>query len=78
MLAEYESRSKTVENALQLLDHRFQAIKLRLGNILLPIFGGLIDAISELVNWVSELPGPFYALFAVAAGAVGTALALAG
>ncbi|MDR1977936.1 MAG: phage tail tape measure protein [Synergistaceae bacterium] len=78
MLAEYESRSKTVQNALQLLDNRFQAIRLRLGNILLPVFGSLVNAISGFVKWVSELPEPLYILFSVLTGVAGAALVAAG
>ncbi|MDR1514925.1 MAG: phage tail tape measure protein [Synergistaceae bacterium] len=78
MLKEYEVRSNTVQNALQLLSNRLEAVKLRLGNLSLPIFGTLINAISWLVGMISKLPTPIYAVIALVAGLAGAFLVGAG
>jgi hypothetical protein len=78
MLKEYEVRSNTVQNALQLLANRMEAVKLRLGSLSLPVFGALVNAISWLVDSLSRLPAPIYAAVALAAGLAGAFLAGAG
>jgi TP901 family phage tail tape measure protein len=78
MLEEYETRSNTVQNSLQILRNRLEAVKLKLGNLSLPVFGTLVNAISAVVGWISRLPAPLYAAAALVAGLAGAFMVGAG
>ncbi|MDR3280363.1 MAG: phage tail tape measure protein, partial [Synergistaceae bacterium] len=71
MLEEYEVRSRTVENALQLLSNRMEALRLKIGNILLPIFGALVNGVSSFIDKLSNLPTPIYAVLSAVIGLSG-------
>lgn len=78
MLEEYATRANTVDNAMSILSQRMDAIKLRIGNGLLPVFGGLVNVISAVVLWVSNLPEPIYHVITLITGLTSVALVLAG
>lgn len=78
MLAEYTSRSKTTENALQLFDNALASIKRKFGQSALGIFGKIINGLSKIAVIISDLPQPVFTVIAAIAGLVGTALIFAG
>ncbi|TWA90695.1 TP901 family phage tail tape measure protein [Azospirillum brasilense] len=79
MNKEYEARAATTANAIQLMNNRWEALKITLGDALLPTLnelmgplGGLIDQLAAFAKANPELTK--YALLLVAiAGAVGVA-----
>jgi TP901 family phage tail tape measure protein len=52
---EYEARSKTTANALQLLKNRAVEVGIVVGNVLLPPFNDFMEAIGPVVTKVAEL-----------------------
>ncbi len=78
MLEEYETRAKTVENAQQILNNRLEAMKLRLGNVALPIYGKLVSFLGLIALWLGKLPEPAYQVIAAVAAFSGISLILFG
>lgn len=78
MQKEYEARASTTANALQLLDNQWTALKITLGDALLPTINQLMGPLGGLVEQVSAFSKAHpeltkYALVTLAvAGAVGT------
>ena len=74
MQAEFETRSKTVENALQLLSNKLTNLGIAVGNVFLPaisggatLIGGFVDALrsaaeSPIGQWLIGVIGGFSAL----------------
>ena len=74
MQAEFETRSKTVENALQLLSNKLTNLGIAVGNVFLPaisggatLLGGFVDALrsaaeSPIGQWLIGVIGGFSAL----------------
>ncbi|WP_027188381.1 phage tail tape measure protein [Desulfovibrio cuneatus] len=61
MQDEFNTRSKTTENSLQLLSNRFYALAVIIGNVFLPY-------VSEAANWLGEVVDSIRNLFATPGG----------
>lgn len=53
-MAEFQVRSKTFANAVQILNNRFTALKIMIGNALIPALNDLINVISPLIDRVAQ------------------------
>lgn len=80
MQAEYETRSKTVANAIQLLQNKFKKLNIVIGNYLLPAVSGIISLFSGIIGVVTKvIETPVGEVFIQIAGAISlAALALSG
>lgn len=82
MEKEYEARSKTTANAVQLLWNRVTALGITVGNVLLPPFNDFLVFVGPLIDQVTALAGANPALIkgvlGAAAGFVALRLAVVG
>lgn len=79
MQAEFETRSKTVANAVQLLQNKITKLKIVIGNYLLPAVSVLIEAFGGLVSGITFLAQtPVGKFFVETAGAISAAALAAG
>ena len=80
--AEYDERSKTTENAMQLFKNRINDLGISIGDALIPGLNALIDRIGPIVTSVSELAQRFpmvtNAIVGVTAAVVGFRVASIG
>ena len=78
MLEEYNVRAGTVENTLQLLTNVMNAVKLRLGNVQLPLFGRIASGLKYVIEQISNLPEAVFQAVAAMVTLAGSALMLGG
>lgn len=80
MQAEYETRSKTVANAIQLLQNKFKKLSIVIGNYLLPAVSFMVSLLSGITGVITKIiETPVGEVFIQVAGAISlAALALSG
>ena len=80
MQAEFEVRSKTVANAIQLLQNKLKKLSIIIGNYLLPAVSAIISLFSGITGAITKIiDNPLGQIFIEAAGAISlAALALSG
>ncbi|SFD68558.1 phage tail tape measure protein, TP901 family, core region [Thiohalospira halophila DSM 15071] len=80
--AEYEERSKTTANALQLMGNRVTSLGITLGSVLLPPLNQALSVIGAGVTWITQMaeayPGVTTAVVGLAVGLVGLKVAMLG
>lgn len=54
MEAEYQTKAATTANSIQLLKNRWEALKIQLGNYLLPIISKIVEYMSSSVDSISD------------------------
>lgn len=57
MLKEYEARSQTTANAIQLAQNNFTALQIELGSKVVPVLGRLLGVVTPLLNVFLAMPG---------------------
>lgn len=79
---EFEKRSKTFEAQMQRFNNVLTALKITIGNALMPVLSGMMEAIAPIVDkvaeWVTNNPKLAAGLMAAAAGLIAFKVALAG
>lgn len=79
---EYQARAATFANATQLMSNRIMALKIAIGNALMPalsaLMGRLAPIVDSIAQWVTENPKLTAALFGVVAGLVAFRIAAIG
>ena len=80
MQAEFEVRSKTVANAIQLLQNKLKKLSIIIGNYLLPAVSAIISLFSGITGAITKIiDNPLGQIFIETAGAISlAALALSG
>lgn len=80
MQAEYETRSRTVANAVQLLQNKLKKLSIIIGNYLLPAVSAIISLFSGITGVITKIiDNPLGQVFIETAGAISlAALALSG
>lgn len=80
MQAEFEVRSKTVANAIQLLQNKLKKLSIIIGNYLLPAVSAIISLFSGITGVITKIiDNPLGQIFIETAGAISlAALALSG
>ena len=80
MQAEFEVRSKTVANAIQLLQNKLKKLSIIIGNYLLPAVSAIVSLFSGITGAITKIiDNPLGQIFIEAAGAISlAALALSG
>lgn len=82
MTKEYEARSKTTANAIQLLWNRVTALGITVGNVLLPPFNSFLAQLGPVIDQVTTFAGAnpwlIKGILGAAAAFVGLRLAVAG
>jgi phage-related tail protein len=76
MQAEYEARSATTANALQLLKNQMSRLGITVGNALLPALNSLVGALMGPIDALANLAERFPVVTKVVVGTVGAVLAL--
>lgn len=76
MQKEYESRSATTANALQLLKNQMSRLGITVGNALLPALNSLVGALMGPIDSLANLAERFPVVTQVVVGTVGAVLAL--
>lgn len=79
---EYEARSKTAANALQLFRNRIERLSISIGNALLPALTSIMDKLAPMVDRLSDLAAAYpkvtAAVVSTAAGLVAFRIAAVG
>ena len=65
---EAQLRFETMESKLQLLKSAFVELGIGLGEVLLPILTPLVEGVTDMVSWFSQLPEPVQTAGVVVAG----------
>lgn len=76
--AAFKTISETVQFKLGVLEHTFNAVRIKFGTLLLPVFGKIVDGLTVVTNWMNVLPQPVLAVVAAVLGFIGVGLVLIG
>ena len=72
---EFQEKSKTTSNSVMLMDNSIKAVKISMGDGLLPIIGPVASGIGDLAKWIRELSEAYPN---ATAGALGLVFGFAG